>query len=96
VEALVARDVVADGLCRILRFSSSADPMYCVCGHTWGHHGQLGKSFGGGFTKTPLTRNVTDCHGAGNNVCPCMNFVYDYTNPANQVIKVCSYMGADC
>lgn len=89
-----------DHLMRVLRFSDHADPMFCKCGHTWGHHGQLGKTFSvykplrpgkatlGDFTEH---KNVTDCFGEGNNVCQCMRFVYDYDNPENMVVKVMSY-----
>lgn len=88
-----------DRLMRVLRFSNHADPMLCVCGHSWGNHGNLGRTYGSYEPNNPNASllgfvehmNVTDCFGAGNNVCQCMKFVYDYDNPHNMVVKPMSY-----
>lgn len=88
-----------DRLLRVLRFSDHADPCLCHCGHSWGNHGNLGKLYGGGYTGGALGRgeyikpklNVTDCFGAGNNVCQCMEYKYNYSDPQNRVKKAMSY-----
>lgn len=78
-----------DRLIRVLRFSNHADPLYCLCGHTWGHHGRYNR-----IVRRGHPGYASDCGGDGILLCGCQGFVYDYDNPFNKVVKEYTYWEA--